>query len=87
MKMNGWLEPIASRNNAIGQLFQSGYLDLYRILGEFLVLVGPSGCGKTAFISVVAGLVQASRGRVLVGGKPIAGPGAARAMVFQEHTE
>ncbi len=53
--------------------------------GEFMVLVGPSGCGKTTFINVVAGLVRASRGRVLCGGKPVMGPGHERAMVFQEH--
>ncbi len=53
--------------------------------GEFMVIVGPSGCGKTTFINVVVGLVPASRGRVLCGGKPVLGPGPERAMVFQDY--
>lgn len=53
--------------------------------GEFLVIVGPSGCGKTTFINVVVGLVKASGGRVLCGGKVVAGPGNERAMVFQDY--
>ena len=53
--------------------------------GEFLVIVGPSGCGKTTFINVVVGLVKASGGQVLCGGKPITGPGNNRAMVFQDY--
>jgi NitT/TauT family transport system ATP-binding protein len=53
--------------------------------GEFLVVVGPSGCGKTTFINVVVGLVKASKGRVLCGGKLINGPGSDRAMVFQDY--
>lgn len=53
--------------------------------GEFLVLVGPSGCGKTTFINVVVGLVNASKGRILVGGNPVTGPGNDRAMVFQDY--
>ena len=53
--------------------------------GEFLVIVGPSGCGKTTFINVVVGLVKASGGRVLCGGKEVTGPGNDRAMVFQDY--
>jgi NitT/TauT family transport system ATP-binding protein len=53
--------------------------------GEFLVIVGPSGCGKTTFINVVVGLVKASAGRVLCGGKVVTGPGNERAMVFQDY--
>jgi len=53
--------------------------------GEFLVIVGPSGCGKTTFINTVVGLVPATRGRILCGGKEITGPGNDRAMVFQDY--
>lgn len=51
--------------------------------GEFVCLVGPSGCGKTTFLHVVAGLLAASEGRVLLDGREITGPGRDRAMVFQ----
>jgi ABC-type sugar transport system ATPase subunit len=36
--------------------------------GERLALFGPSGAGKTSLLEVIAGLVQPSRGRVMLGG-------------------
>src|ERR1700753_2114426 len=52
--------------------------------GEFLSIVGPSGCGKSTFLNVLLGLVRPDSGDVRMAGKPIAGPGSDRAMVFQE---
>lgn len=53
--------------------------------GEFLVIVGPSGCGKSTFLNVIGGLFPPSAGQLLVGGKPVDGPGRDRAMVFQDY--
>ncbi|MEL0169232.1 MAG: ABC transporter ATP-binding protein [Pseudomonadaceae bacterium] len=36
--------------------------------GEIFALLGPNGAGKTTMISIICGLVNASRGRVLVDG-------------------
>ncbi|MGP3966366.1 ABC transporter ATP-binding protein [Streptomyces sp. 6N223] len=59
-------------------------LDLSVAPGEVLVIVGPSGCGKTTLLRVLAGLLPATSGRVLVNGTPVTGPGADRALVFQD---
>src|SRR5256885_16106499 len=42
-------------------------LDLGIRDGELVVLVGPSGCGKKSALRMVAGLVEITEGRVLLG--------------------
>ena len=52
--------------------------------GELTSLIGPSGCGKTTTLKIVAGLIPATSGQVIVQGSPVAGPGPERAFVFQD---
>ena len=42
--------------------------------GEVVVLLGPSGCGKTTTLRCVAGLEQATAGRISIGGRVVSAP-------------
>ena len=52
--------------------------------GELTSLIGPSGCGKTTTLKIVAGLIPATSGEVIVKGRQVSGPGPERAFVFQD---
>jgi NitT/TauT family transport system ATP-binding protein len=52
--------------------------------GQLTSLLGPSGCGKTTLLKIIAGLIPATSGEVLVNGKRVTGPGPERAFVFQD---
>jgi len=50
---------------------------------EIVGLVGPSGCGKSTILNLVAGFMRPTSGQVLVDGRPLAGIGPERLVVFQ----
>src|SRR5215475_240545 len=50
---------------------------------EFLALLGPSGCGKSTLLYLICGFLPIESGKILVDGRPIAGPGPDRGIVFQ----
>ncbi len=52
--------------------------------GELTSIIGPSGCGKTTSLKIIAGLIEATSGEVVVNGTQVRGPGPERAFVFQE---
>ena len=61
-----------------------GDVSLSVAAGEFVCLVGPSGCGKSTLLDIMAGLTKPDRGRVIVDGQTVHGPGQQRLVVFQE---
>ena len=63
-------------------------LDLEINDGEFVVFVGPSGCGKSTLLRLIAGLEDATSGKILIDGQDATNlPPAKRglAMVFQSY--
>ena len=52
--------------------------------GQLTTLLGPSGCGKTTLLKIIAGLISATSGEVVVDGRKVEGPGPERAFVFQD---
>jgi nitrate/nitrite transport system ATP-binding protein len=61
-------------------------IDLKIARGEYVSVIGHSGCGKSTLLNVVAGLLPATGGGVVLEGKEVDGPGPDRAVVFQNHS-
>ncbi|MEO0547518.1 MAG: ABC transporter ATP-binding protein, partial [Pseudomonadota bacterium] len=56
--------------------------------GEFAVFVGPSGCGKSTLLRLIAGLEDATAGKVIIDGEDVTEVSPSKrglAMVFQSY--
>ena len=71
-------------NGTVNPVLKGIDLDVQR--GEFISLIGHSGCGKSTVLNIVAGLLKASAGGVIVDGREVNAPGPDRAVVFQNHS-
>jgi putative ABC transport system ATP-binding protein len=58
-------------------------VDFDALQGKLTFLVGPSGCGKTTLISVIAGLLDSSSGKVELFGQDLAALSAADRILFR----
>lgn len=58
-------------------------VDFTVCMGELAMLVGPSGCGKTTLISVIAGLLDATAGEVVLFGNNVASLRAKDQVLFR----
>lgn len=52
--------------------------------GELVSIVGPSGCGKTTILSIIAGLLKASDGKILIDGNEFSGVNKQVGYMFQK---
>jgi NitT/TauT family transport system ATP-binding protein len=52
--------------------------------GEFCGIVGPSGCGKSTLLAIISGLLQPTKGRILVDGVRIRSPSRRTGILLQK---
>lgn len=71
-----------SKNYGETEALKDMSLDFPR--GQLTSLLGPSGCGKTTLLKIIAGLLPATSGEVIVNGVRVTKPGPDRAFVFQD---
>ncbi|HQR19835.1 MAG TPA: ABC transporter ATP-binding protein [Burkholderiaceae bacterium] len=62
---------VQSVSKHYGSLVALDHVDLAIESGEFFGLLGPNGAGKTTLISIIAGLVRASSGKVAIMGHDV----------------
>ncbi len=63
------LEDVSLRYHSVsGETPAVSHLNLNVEPGEFISIVGPSGCGKSSILSMLAGLLQPSEGKIHVDG-------------------
>ncbi|WP_137656314.1 ABC transporter ATP-binding protein [Bifidobacterium moukalabense] len=73
-------------SQSFGELSVLERIDLDFRPNEFVAVVGASGCGKSTLLSIIGGLLEPTEGQVFVDGRPIAGPGRDRGIIFQKPT-
>jgi nitrate/nitrite transport system ATP-binding protein len=61
-------------------------VDLSVEKGQYVSIIGHSGCGKSTLLNIVAGLVAASAGGIVLENRQVDTPGPDRAVVFQNHS-
>ncbi len=61
-------------------------VDLTLRHGTFTSVIGPSGCGKSTLLKIMAGLIPATSGEILLNGIPVTGPRQDIGIMFQQPT-
>jgi NitT/TauT family transport system ATP-binding protein len=69
-----------------GAAVRIGPLSFELAAGEFVAIVGASGCGKTTLLRLIAGLLPATGGTMMVRGEHVTEPVANAGVVFQQPT-
>ena len=79
---------IQSVTQTYGAALALDHVSLEIAAGEFVVLLGPSGCGKTTLLNLIGGFSEPVSGKILIGGKDMAGVGPSSrptTTVFQDY--
>jgi nitrate/nitrite transport system ATP-binding protein len=78
------IDMVFQGNGGTNPVLKGINLDVRR--GEYISLIGHSGCGKSTVLNIVAGLLKATSGGVLLDNREVNAPGPDRAVVFQNHS-
>src|ERR1700710_2967282 len=78
------IDKVFTRGNASTEVLKNVYLTIEK--GEYISVIGHSGCGKSTLLNIVAGLLKATDGGVILDGREVNSPGPDRAVVFQNHS-
>jgi nitrate/nitrite transport system ATP-binding protein len=73
-----------TRGGIASEVLRQVNLDIAQ--GEYVSIIGHSGCGKSTLLNIIAGLLRASTGTVLLEKQHVVEPGPERAVVFQNHS-
>jgi ABC-type nitrate/sulfonate/bicarbonate transport system ATPase subunit len=84
LRIRGVSKYFAAVNGAAVGGLALNKVSLFVSAGELVSVVGPSGCGKSTLLRLIAGLIVATEGELLVGDEPITAPSAERGLVFQD---
>src|SRR3546814_1615398 len=82
MRISDWSSDVCSSD--LTEVLKS--INLSVGSGEFVAILGFSGTGKTTLISLMSGLINADSGEIVVNGRPSAGSGSDRGLVFQSYS-
>lgn len=72
-------------NTRNGEMIALNGVSLDIMENEFICVVGPSGCGKSTLLNIIAGLSEATSGKVYCNGHEVVGTGTERGVVFQQY--
>ncbi|MBE5742762.1 MAG: ABC transporter ATP-binding protein [Clostridiales bacterium] len=67
-----------------GEITALGNITFNVFEGEFVAIIGPSGCGKTSILSIIAGLLKPSNGKVLLRGNEVLNPSPSIGYMLQK---
>jgi nitrate ABC transporter ATP-binding subunit len=54
--------------------------------GQIISIIGHSGCGKSTIMNAIGGMVFPTKGKVVLNGREVTGPGPDRGIVFQNYS-
>ena len=82
--VSGVSKSFATANGGVRPVLRDVSLTVER--GEFVSIVGAMGSGKSTLLSILAGLIEADSGSLVVGGEPVRGVRRDAAVVFQNYS-